>query len=257
MSAQKIVQFEAYVNGYDHRCFLYKPDKPCDSLNLKLPSGKLASKDDIICYEAEYKDGVDVTLYDRSGISVCVDSNGQLYSRDSYSQGKPYYLNIHIDKLLQGRNNIVIEADDYDYDSLVLRAIPLDKYRLGQKNSKNANHVAIYYDNFTYPAKGELSPTLLNDLYSGTQIIPEDGKVSDKFTLILPVSKVNIPGTWSLYIYDLSGNILKMYTGLTQAENVIYRENITTGTYKYAVYFSRSFEIKKGMIYFKEPPKPE
>ncbi|TNE79968.1 MAG: hypothetical protein EP332_09455 [Bacteroidetes bacterium] len=253
----RVVQFEGFIDGFDHRCFLFNTNYTCDSLNLKTVSGKKPDADALICYVNENQDGVNLTIYDKNGVSILVDSSGKLYSQDVMSQGAPYWLNIHLDDLLKGRKNMVLEVDDYDYDSLVIRATPLDKYKLGQENKKFATKVSVFYDDFTYPAKGEISPAVMNELYYGVQILPEDGKVTDKFTLILPVSKVPIPGTWSLYIYDLGGNILKMYTNLSSAEVTIHRENITTGTYKYAVYFNRTMEIKKGMIYFKEPPKPE
>lgn len=253
----RVVQFEGYIDGIDHRCYLFNTNYTCDSLNLKTAAGKKPEAEALICYVNENKDGVDLSIYDKGGVSILIDSTGRLYSRDMMTQGAPYWLNITLEDILKGRKNMVLEVDDYDYDSLVIRATPLEKYKLGQVNKKFATKVAIFYDDFTYPAKGEIAPAVLNQLYDGVKILPEDGKVMDKFTLLLPVDKVSIPGTWSFYIYDLGGNILKMYTNLTSAEVTIQRENITTGTYKYAVFFNRDLEIKKGMIYFKEPPKPE
>ena len=76
--------------------------------------------------------------------------------------------------------------------------------------------------------------------------------------LYIPVDKIDVPGTFSLYIYDLKGNILRMYTNLDKEENILFRENFMSGTYRYAIYFDNGkIEIKKGMINFIEPPKPE
>lgn len=257
-SAQKITHFEGYFNYIDHRCMLMNSTKTCDSLQLKDYLGKKPDPELLICYEQDYT-GLDVMIYDRNGVAIFMDSLGNLYSKDNYkTDSKPYYLNIHIKDLLKGRTDMVVEADDSDYDSLVLRAIPLKDYRLGRENKKGATQIAIYYDNFTYPAKGELSPAVMNKLYDGIKMIPEDGKVEDKLTIIIPINEVNVPGSFSLYIYDLRGNILRMYTNLNKVENIIYRENFMSGTYRYVIYFdSGKVEIRKGMLNFKEPPKPE
>jgi len=257
-SAQKITHFEGYFNYIDHRCMVMNSDKTCDSLNLKDYQGKKPDMEMLVCYEQDYT-GQDVMIYDRNGVAIFMDTLGNLYSKDNYkAESKPYYLNIHIKDLLKGRRDMVIEADDSDYDSLVLRAIPLKDYRLGRVNKKGSTQIAIYYDNFTYPAKGELSPTVMNKMYDGIKMIPEDGKVEDKLTIIIPINEVNVPGSFSLYIYDLRGNILRMYTNLNKVENIIYRENFMSGTYRYVIYFDNGkVEIKKGMLNFKEPPKPE
>lgn len=254
----KVTHFEGYINDVDHRCMVFNSNLSCDSLELLDYRGKKPDPEMLVCYTTEYAES-DLMLYEKNGVSIYADSNGNLYSKDNYGiTSQPYYLNITLKQLHKGRENIVIEADDYDYDSLVLRAIPLKDYRLGRVNSKTISRVAIYYDNFTYPAKGELSPTLLNQLYDGVKMIPEDGKVEDKLTIIIPVDLVNVPGTFSLYIYDLKGNILRMETGLNQKENIIFRENFMSGTYRYAIFFGpQRTEIKKGMLHFKEPPKPE
>ncbi|MBI1221669.1 MAG: hypothetical protein GC180_03610 [Bacteroidetes bacterium] len=258
-SAQlRVIHFEGYINDIDHRAVVFNPKGNCDSLHLKLANGRSPDPDALVCYEQVYDEN-DLMLYEKNGVAIYVDSAGQLYSKDNYGLlAKPYYLNISLKELTKGKDNIIVEADDYDYDSLVLRAIPTMDYRLGKKNTKSISRVAIYYDNFTYPAKGELSPTLLNELYDGIKMIPEDGKVEDKLTIIIPVDRVNVPGTFSLYIYDLKGNILRMETGLKSRENFIYRENLMSGTYRYAIFFGpQRTEIKKGMFHFIEPPKPE
>jgi|GEM_PF-2314488 len=253
-----ITHFEGYFNYIDHRCMLMNSDKTCDSLHLKDDQGKKPDPVMLVCYQQDYT-GFDVLLYDRSGVAIFMDTLGNLFSKDNYKiDSKPFYLQIHINQLLKDRKDMVLEADDSDYDSLILRAIPLKDYRLGRVNKKGATQIAIYYDNFTYPAKGELSPAVLNKLYDGIKMIPKDGKVEDKLTIIIPISEVNVPGSFSLYIYDLRGNILRMYTNLNQEENIIYRENLISGTYRYIIYFdSGKIEIKKGMLNFKEPPKPE
>ncbi len=255
----KVTHFEAYSNYTDHRCFLFNSDKPCDSLNFRDYTGKEMGQDEVICYTQEYDGVTPLQLYDRNGVAVFVDSLGNLYSFDSYNpQAKPFYLNINLRQLIRGRQNIVLECDDRDYDSLVIWAIPFENYRLGRENRKGANKVAIYYDNFVYPAKGELSPTSISKLQQGFRMIPEDGKVEDKLTLLIPVQEVGVPGSFSLYIYDLKGNILRMYTRITEEETIIYRENFMSGTYRYAVFFDPGrVEIRKGLLHFIEPPKPE
>src|SRR5690606_31488257 len=102
-----------------------------------------------------------------------------------------YYLNIHINELLKGRIDIVVEIDNSSIDSLDLKAIPLSKYRLGRVNTKEVNRIAIYYDNFIYPAKGELAPNILNKLYDGIRMEPKDGQVDDKLIIYIPIELVN------------------------------------------------------------------
>ena len=254
----KVLHFESYYNDFDHRAVMVNQTVTCDSLGMLDYNGRKPHADALICYEAEYLES-DLMLYEKNGVSIYVDSSGELYSKDNYGlSAKPFYLNINLRQLHLDKENIIIEADDNDYDSLVLRGIALKDYRLGRSNKKAVSKVTLYYDNFTYPAKGELSPNQLNALYDGIRFIPEDGKVEDKLVVIIPVDVINVPGTFSLYIYDLKGNILRMETNLTKAENIIYRENFMSGTYRYAIFFGpQRTEIKKGMLHFKEPPKPE
>lgn len=254
----KVTHFEGYFNFIDHRAVVFNSSKTCDSLGLKDYQGKKPDADLLVCYEQEYSES-DLLIHDRNGVAVFVDSTGALYSKDNYApKASPYYLNLNIHQLLKGRKDIVVEADDSDYDSLVIRAIPLSEYRLGRINKKGATQIALYYDNFTYPAKGELAPAVLNQLYDGIKMFPEDGKVEDKITIYIPMEVVNVPGSFSLYIYDLQGNILRMYTDLDKNENVLYRENLISGTYRYAIFFdSGKIEVKKGMLNFKAIPRPE
>lgn len=254
----EVIHIEGYFNSIDHKAVIFNTSLSCDSLGLKDWSGRNPEPDALVCYSSVYS-GNDLVLYDYSGVSVMMDSTGRLYSKDQFNpKATPYYLNVHIDQLLKGRRDILVEADGSASDSLVLRAVPLKDYRLGRVNKTGSNHIAIFYDHFTYPAKGELSPEDMNELLDGIQMIPEDGKVEDKLVLIIPIDKVDVPGTFSLYIFDLKGNILRMYTNLDKVENILYRENFMSGTYKYAIYFDNGkIEIKKGMLNFIEPPKPE
>ncbi|HCS20584.1 MAG TPA: hypothetical protein DIW47_08490 [Bacteroidetes bacterium] len=256
--AQKITQFEGYFNYTDHRCMLFNSDKTCDSLNLRDFQNKKPDPELLVCYVQDYE-GNPIMLYEKAGVAIYIDSNGALYSQNNYALvPKPYHLNLNIDQLLRGRRDMVIETDDSDYDSLVIRAVPLNEYRLGRINKKGATQIALYYDNFTYPAMGELSPTILNKLQDGIKIYPEDGKVEDKITIYIPMEMVNVPGSFSLYVFDLRGNILRMFTNLDQNENILHRENLMSGTYRYAIYFGPSkVEVKKGMLNFKEIARPE
>lgn len=258
VAQRNITHFEGYFNYIDHRCMVLNSNIPCDSLGLKDFQGKKPDPDLLVCYVQDYT-GTDILLYERAGIGIYMDSSGALYSQNNYAMSpSPYALNLNINQLLKGRRDMVIEADDSDYDSLIIRAVPLNEYRLGRSNTKGATQVALYYDNFTYPAMGELSPAILNKLQEGIKIFPEDGKVEDKLTIYIPMDLVNVPGNFSLYIYDLRGNILRMYTNLTQEENILHRENLMSGTYRYAIYFGPArVEVKKGMLNFKEIARPE
>lgn len=256
--AQKITQFEGYFNYMDHRCMLFNSNKTCDSLDLRDFQNKKPDLELLICYVQDYE-GNAIMLYEKAGVGIYIDSTGALYSQNNYATvPKPYPLNLNIDQLLRGRKDMVVETDDSDYDSLVIRAVPLSEYRLGRVNKKGATQLALYYDNFTYPAMGELSPAILNKLQDGIKVFPEDGKVEDKITIYIPMELINVPGSFSLYVYDLRGNILRMFTDLDQNENVLHRENLMSGTYRYAIYFGPAkVEVKKGMLNFKEIARPE
>ncbi len=255
---RNITHFEGYFNNIDHRCFLFNSSKPCDSLNLRDYQGKKPDADLLVCYVQDYT-GVDIMLYERSGVGIYMDSSGALYSKNNYAVSpNPYFLNLNINQILKDRMDMVIEADDSDYDSLVIRAVPLSEYRLGRINTKGSGRIALFYDNFIFPAMGELSPTILNKLQDGIKIFPEDGKVEDKIIIYIPIEIVNVPGSFSLYVYDLQGNILRMFTNLNQNENILHRENLKSGTYRYAIFFGPGkLEVKKGMMNFKEIPRPE
>lgn len=256
--AQKIMQFEGYFNYIDHRCMLFNSSKTCDSLDLRDFQNKKPDPELLVCYVHDYT-GSTIMLYERAGVGIYIDSTGALYSQNNYAVvPKPYPLNLNIDQLLKGRKDMVVETDDSDYDSLLIRAVPLSEYRFGRVNKKGSSQIALYYDNFTYPAMGELSPVLLKKLQDGIKIFPEDGKVEDKITIYIPMEIVNVPGSFSLYVYDLRGNILRMFTELDQNENVLHRDNLMSGTYRYAIYFGPGrVEVKKGMLNFKEIARPE
>lgn len=256
--AQMITHFEGYFNNLDHRCMIFNSSKTCDSLDLRDFQNKKPDPDLLVCHVEDHT-GSDIMLYEKAGIGIYMDSTGSLYSKNNYAVSPiPYPLNLNIDRLLKGRKDMVVEADDSDYDSLVIRAVPLSEYRLGRVNKKGASQIALFYDNFTYPAMGELSPVILNKLQDGIKIFPEDGKVEDKITIYIPMEIVNVPGSFSLYIYDLRGNVLRMFTDLDQNENVLHRENLMSGTYRYAIYFGPAkVEVKKGMLNFKEIARPE
>lgn len=256
--AQTVTQFEGYFNNTDHRCMLLNSSKTCDSLDLRDFQNKKPDPDLLVCHVEDHT-GMDIMLYEKGGVGIYMDSSGALYSKNNYALAPiPYALNLNIDQVLKGRKDMVVETDDSDYDSLVIRAVPLSEYRLGRVNKKGATQIALYYDNFIYPAMGELSPVILNKLQDGIKIFPEDGKVEDKITIYIPMEIVNVPGSFSLYIYDLSGNVLRMFTDLDQNENVLHRDNLMSGTYRYAIYFGPGkVEVKKGMLNFKAIARPE
>ncbi len=257
LAQRHVIQMEGYFHGIDHRAFLLNSDKTCDSLDVRDKYGVKPQPDELICYATDYTGESEFSIYQREGVMLCIDSNGNFYSKDMYGSYPPFYLNINLEQLVQGRKDIVLEVDDYGYDSLVVKTFPLKNYVLGKREMKGMQRLAIYYNNFTYPARGELSPEVMEKLKAGTYIEPEDGKIESEFTLFLPIDDVPIDGNFTFYIYDLSGNIIKMMTGLNKKENLLTKENLTPGTYRYAIYFNKDKIVKKGMIYFKEAAKPE
>jgi hypothetical protein len=258
LAAQRqLLHLEGYVHDTEHRAVLFNSAYTCDSLRLKDIYGKSADPEQLVCFVNTYEKGQNPVLFEKDGVALCVDEKGELFSKDAYGEKDPYYLHVNIDRLLKGRRNVLVEADGSGYDSLIIRAVPVSMYALGRTNSKGAASISLHYDSFVYPARGELSPELLLRIYDGISILPEDGIAEDEMTLILPVELVNVPGSFSFYLYDLKGNILKMITDITRRESVIYRENLRSGTYRYIIYFNRNTEIKKGLLNFKEQPRPE
>lgn len=253
----EVKEFNVYWNNISHRAFVLNDPLSCDSLNLRDARNKKPAAEELTCAVLTFGPEDDFSFYERDGISLCMDAEGLLYSRDIVNSGQRIYLGYNIYQLSGKKSRVVLETDETDYDSVTIRLNDIAAYRLGQVNSRKAYTFKIKTEDFVFKAKGELSPALQRQIADEIKILPEDGKIADDFTIILPMQLVNVPGDFSLYIYDLKGNIIRMFTGLKQKEHVLLRENLGSGTYKYKILFNRNIEIRAGLIHLKEAPRPE
>lgn len=254
---REILQIEGYVNYTDHRIYVINSSVTCDSLPIKTWEGKKYDPEQLVCFINKYGKEDDFIIYDREGISLNMDENGELYARDMMNNGKRIYLGINPLNKIDGKKNMAMEIDDYDYDSLSINFIPLEKYRIGESNRHKAIKVKVKYEDFIYKAKGILSPSAIDNIGKNLKILPEDGVAWDSIVFLIPVHLANVEGRFSIIIYDLKGNVLKMHTGITSSQFTFYRQNLTAGTYRYKLFFGNTTEITSGMFNFKEIARPE
>lgn len=257
----KVVHFEAYIDYVEHRALVFSKDKTCETLGLVNVRNQKPEAEELICYQEHY-DTLPISLYETQGVGLMIDPSGRLYCLDNMDMSlipKTHNLEgLSIHQLLDGREDIVVETDESDPVELVIRAIPLADYRLGRQNTKGAKELRISYETIVYTTRGQVSPNTINEIQNGIKIFPENGIADDEIIFTVPVSLSKVPCSYSVYVYNLKGHILKMYTNLTKDEFVLQRDNLTSGTYRYGIFLADgTIELQKGMFNLKEPPKPE
>lgn len=255
---QRVLQFEGFINDITHRGFLINSKKTnCDSLNLRTWQNKAPGEGEILCFLNEFEKDQDFVFYDRDGISLCMKPDGSLYAIDVGKPGKQFDLKMNLFQKAGNRKNIVLEPDDSSPDSLRMYLVPLENYRLGTRKYKDAIVISISYDEYVFSTKGILSPAILADIAARVTMDPENGVSTDSIIFYIPVHLANVPGNFSFIIYDLGGNVIKMYTGVKHKQFVLQKENLASGTYYYKIFFADTTEITTGRFHFKPIPRPE
>lgn len=228
----------------------------CDSLNILNKTGNKLPNNQYTCQVIDWND--ELVLHEQNGVYLALDTLGRFYSRDPYGSGsEPYQLNAGLGDLISPNEWSLLFIDDTQFDSLHLYAIPVKSYLHGKTKTTNTKHIGFAFDQYVYATKKEVNPSALVQLELEIEVTPGDGKIDEEYQLYIPIVPMGLQSTFSFYVYDLSGNLLKMYTNLSAGKHFFSRENIIAGTYRYKVLYNQNLVVKKGMIHFKEPPKPE
>lgn len=254
--AQKAYNWSIYYDYNDYSGVLFSSDKNPDSLNFKLSKTKWASKDELIFAAVNLSNGEDLLIKDIGGAYLGIDAEGDFYVKDVVgSDTSKKYVDLNIKFFKLGLQNLVIEVLPSDFPFFEIRVQKQNDFIIGA-NPKITTYKFNSEDWVTL-ATGILSPTRLSELADKIKFEPEDRKILDSLVIVLPTKDIPPGKFFTVIIYDMGKNIVKMIPNIKTQRVVLLRENLVTGVYIGVIYYQTDNELKRVFLHLQQSPKIE
>jgi len=253
INAQRTIIYDVATAFTSKQVLLFNTNLYADSTPLINKAGKKLTEDEAIASEYEHSEMRFFTLFEADGSALLIDTGGYFYSIDNddiNAKAKP--LHINIDTIGAGKKNIIIETSSQDLVHLKIFVIPYVNYKLSGGNPKVKTQLSLKLEEVIYGAKNKVPPRLLDEWNEQVGFIPENRKILYSFSVIFPPSMANRKGKKTLMVYDLSRQVVAIFSNLDKPKNTLHRENIMSKTYIYKLYFNDE-EVKSGLLHFLSP----
>lgn len=247
------LSFYNYYNYYDvSGVVLNAPKGGCDSFFLLDIKNRKLPKDDVTCTILDSA-VENLRLLELSGVIFTLDGAGNIYARDAEAKRPKIF--VSTPPAIDANQPTVIIATENADNQLDVCYFTLKNYRVGGKKPPVSQCVKITIDDIVLSATGRLSESKRAELAAGITYTPKDRKISD--TLIVFIPTENMPPDLRLFgfIYDMKGNVIRLQIGLHPGENLIFRETLLPGTYKFFIMLDEYTELTRQLIFMQEPPR--
>lgn len=254
--AQKAYNWSIYYNYNDYSGVLFASTQNPDSLNFKITKNKWASKEELIFAPVNLSLGEDLLIKDIGGAYLGIDGEGNFYVKDIVgSDTSKKYVDLNIKFFKLGEVNLIIEVIASDFPFFEIRVQKQNDFII--TNNPKVKTYKFNSEDWVTLATGILSPSRLSELGDKIKFEPEDRKILDSLVIILPIKDIPPGKHFTIVVYDLGKNIVKMIPMIKTERVLLLRENLVTGAYFGVIYYQGDIELKRVFFHFQQSPKVE